>query len=96
VNQSPKLIGYADVDHANDEDDRKSFSGYFFFLDNKSAAISYSSKKQSLVTQSTMESETVALSHAAKEALWLHQLCHDLHVFSDQESPTTPSIFMIN
>ena len=23
-----------------------------------------------------MESETVALSHAAKEALWLRQLCH--------------------
>ena len=43
-----------------------------------------------------MESETVALSHAAKEALWLRQLCHDLHVFGDQESPTTPSIFMIN
>ena len=43
-----------------------------------------------------MESETVALSHAAKEALWLRQLCHDLHVFGDQESSTTPSILMIN
>jgi hypothetical protein len=96
ANQSPKLVGYADADHANDEDDRKSFSGYCFFLDDKSAAISYSSKKQSLVAQSTMESETVALSHAAKEALWLRQLCHDLHVFGDQESPTTPSILMIN
>ena len=96
ANQSPKLVGYADADHANDEDDRKSFSGYCFFLDNKSAAISYSSKKQSLVAQSTMEAETVALSHAAKEALWLRQLCHDLHVFGDQESPTTPSISMIN
>ena len=96
ANQSPKLVGYADADHANDEDDRKSFSGYCFFLDDKSAAISYSSKKQSLVAQSTMEAETVALSHAAKEALWLRQLCHDLHVFGDQESPTTPSISMIN
>ena len=43
-----------------------------------------------------MESETVALSHAAKEALWLRQLCHDLHVFGDPESPVTPSIFTIN
>ena len=43
-----------------------------------------------------MESETVALSHAAKEALWLRQFCHDLNVFGDQESPTTPSILMIN
>ena len=96
ANQSPKLVGYADADHANDEDDRKSFSGYCFFLDDKSAAITYSSKKQSLVAQSTMEAETVALSHAAKEALWLRQLCHDLHVFGDQESPITPSILMIN
>jgi hypothetical protein len=97
ANQSPKLVGYADADHANDEDDRKSFSGYCFFLDDKSAAISYSSKKQSLVAQSTMEAETVALSHAAKEALWLRQLCHDLDVFGlDQESPATPSISMIN
>jgi len=96
ANQSPKLVGYADADHANDEDDRKSFSGYCFFLDDKSAPITYSSKKQSLVAQSTMEAETVALSHAAKEALWLRQLCHDLHVFGDQESPITPSILMIN
>ena len=96
ASQSLNLVGYADADHANDEDDRKSFSGYCFFLDDKSAAITYSSKKQSLVAQSTMESETVALSHAAKEALWLRQLCHDLHVFGDQESPITPSILMIN
>ena len=96
ANQPPKLIGYADADHANDEDDRKSFSGYCFFLDDKSAAISYSSKKQSLVAQSTMEAETIALSHAAKEALWLRRLCHDLHVFGDQKSPITPSISMIN
>ena len=44
ANQSPKLVGYADADHANDEDDRKSFSGYCFFLDDKSAAITYSSR----------------------------------------------------
>src|SRR5208282_1539337 len=39
ANQSPKIVGYADADHANDEDDRKSFSGYCFFLDDKSAPI---------------------------------------------------------
>src|SRR5579859_3725210 len=40
ASQPPKLVGYADADHANDEDDRKSFSGYCFFLSDKSAAIS--------------------------------------------------------
>ena len=49
MNQSLKLIGYTNMNHVNDEDDRKSFSSYCFFLDDKSAAISYSSKKQSLV-----------------------------------------------
>ena len=42
-----------------------------------------------------MESETIALSHAAKEALWLQNLCHDLSVFGDQVRPV-PGIFMIN
>jgi hypothetical protein len=96
ASQSLNLVDYADADHANDEDDRKSFSGYCFFLDGVSASIAHSSKKQSLVAQSSMEAETVALSHAAKEALWLRQFCDDLHVFDDQESPITPSILMIN
>ena len=43
-----------------------------------------------------MEAEIIALSHAAKETLWLRRLCHDLHVFGDQKSPITPSISMIN
>ena len=43
-----------------------------------------------------MKAETIALSHAVKEALWLRQLCHDLHVFGDPESSITPSILMIN
>jgi hypothetical protein len=38
ASQPPKLVGYADADHANDEDDRKSFLGYCFFLSDKSAA----------------------------------------------------------
>jgi len=43
-----------------------------------------------------MKSEIITLTHAVKEALWLHQLCHDLHIFDNPESPTTPSILMIN
>jgi hypothetical protein len=93
--KSPKLVGYADADYANDEDDRKSYSGYCYFLFNNSAPISYSFKKQSLVAQSTMESETIALSHAAKEGLWFRNLCHDLGIFGEQSSPV-PAIFMIN
>ena len=67
TNQSLKLIGYTKANHVNDKDDRKSFSSYYFFLDDKSAAISYSFKKQSLVTQSMIKAEIIALSHAAKK-----------------------------
>ena len=69
MNQSSKFIEYMNVNHVNDEDNHKSFSDYYFFLDDKNTPITYSSKKQSLVAQSTMESETITLSHAAKEAL---------------------------
>jgi hypothetical protein len=90
--QGPQLIGYADADFTNDEDDRKSYSGYCFFISSNSSPVLYSSKKQTLVAQSTMESETIALSLAAKEALWLHSLCHELGVFGDQPSPPVPLI----
>ena len=69
MNQSLKLIDYANMNHVNDKDDRKSFSSYYFFLDDKSVAISYSFKKQSLIAQFTMKTEIIALSHAAKEIL---------------------------
>ena len=82
ANQPLELIGYADADHANDVDDRKSYSGYCFFLSKDSAPITYSSKKQPLVAQSTMEAETIAISVAAKEALWLRKLCEELFIKS--------------
>ena len=89
------MVGYADADYANDADDRKSYSGYCYFLFNDSAPVSYSSKKQSLVAQSTMESETIALSHAAKEGIWLRHLCRNLGIFGEQ-SPPVPTTFIIN
>jgi len=89
----PQLIGYADADWANDEDDRKSYSGYCFFISACSTPFSYSSKKQTLVAQSTNESETIALSMAAKEALWLRSLCRDLDVFGRNGRITTPTLY---
>jgi hypothetical protein len=93
ASESLKLVGYADADHANDVDDRKSFSGYCFYLNQRSPPITYSSKKQSLVAQSTMEAETIALSLAAKEALWLRKLCNELLVFKSQP---TPKLLIVN
>ena len=68
--RKPGLEVYSDADGMSQET-RHAISGYAFLLDG--GAISWSSKKQELVTLSTTEAEYVALTHAAKEALWLRQ-----------------------
>jgi len=57
-----KLIGYTDSDFAGDLNDRKSTSGYVFTL--AGAAVSWKSKKQSLVSLSSTEAEYIACSEA--------------------------------
>ena len=51
------LIGFVDSDYAGDQDDRKSTSGYVFVLG--TGAISWSSRKQKIVTLSTTEAHFV-------------------------------------
>ncbi|XP_033510051.1 secreted RxLR effector protein 161-like [Nicotiana tomentosiformis] len=63
-----RLVGYSDADHGGDLDERKSTSGYIFLLSD--GAISWSSKKKSCVSLSTMEAEYVALASAAQEVVW--------------------------
>src|SRR5882762_6148850 len=53
------------------------FLGMFFMVDG--SAVSWSSKKQELVTLSTAEAEYVAATHTAKEAIWLCQLLSDIY-----------------
>ncbi|XP_050875617.1 secreted RxLR effector protein 161-like [Lathyrus oleraceus] len=55
-----KLVGYSDSDWCGDIDDRKSTSGYVFFMGN--TAFTWLSKKQPIVTLSTCEAEYVAAS----------------------------------
>ena len=62
------LEGFTDVDGATQEH-RHAITGYTFLIDG--GAISWSFKKQEIVTLSTTKSEYVAATHAAKEAIWL-------------------------
>ena len=62
------LEGYTDADGSSQEH-RHAISGYVFMMNG--AAISWSSKKQNLVTKSIAESEYVVATYTAKEALWL-------------------------
>ena len=71
------LFGFTDSDYAGDLDDRKSTSGYVFMLG--SGAVSWSSKKQPIVTLSTTEAEFVAATACACQAIWLKKILEELH-----------------
>ena len=62
------LKGYMDADGSSQEH-RHTISGYTFLING--GTISWSSKKQELVTLSTAKSKYVAATYTAKEALWL-------------------------
>ncbi|KAA0047102.1 Copia protein [Cucumis melo var. makuwa] len=64
-----KLEGYYDNDWAGDTNDRKSTSGYVFFIDN--TAFTWSSKKQPIVTLSICEAEYVAAASYNKSTIAL-------------------------
>ena len=61
--------GLSDANWASDEKDCKSISGYSFFFFN--SLVSWSSRKQRIVSTSSTESEYYALTNAFKEAIWL-------------------------
>jgi hypothetical protein len=65
--------------------DRHAISGYAFIV--HGGAISWSAKHQDIILLSTTESEYIAVTHAAKEALWLRSLIEQL--FGTTLSPTT-------
>ena len=70
------LVGYCDADYAGDAFNRKSTNGYVFVK--TGGAVSWLSRRQDIVAQSTGESEYIAASAAGKQALWLRILESDL------------------
>ncbi|XP_048127806.1 secreted RxLR effector protein 161-like [Rhodamnia argentea] len=81
----PDLFGFTDSDYAGDVDDIKSTFGYVFMLG--SGAVSWSSKKQSIVTLSTTEAEFVAATSCDCQAIWLRKILEELQ-FKQQEATT--------
>jgi hypothetical protein len=79
------LHAYSDADFAGDSEDRKSTGGYVVFLGE--GAVSWSSKKQSMVALSSTESEYIALSEAAREILWVRWFLDSINIAFDK--PTT-------
>ena len=73
--------GFTDSDFQGDPEQRKSTSGYVFNIG--SAPISWRSKLQDEIAESSLEAEYRACADASKEALWLR------HFFEDLEMPLT-------
>lgn len=91
------LIGFVDADWASDKSDRKSYTGFVFKL--SGGSISWKSKKQNTVALSSTEAEYMALSEAAKEAIYLRNLLGELtgkldcvKVFNDNQSALKLSV----
>jgi len=70
------VCAFADADWANDKADRKSITGWVAKVNGD--PISWASKKQRTVAQSTCEAELYAEAAAIQEVLWLRGLLHEL------------------
>lgn len=66
------LVGYSDSDYVGDCKTRRSTTGYAFVFDNR--LITWMSQRQKMVTLSTIETEYVAASAAAREAVWVRSM----------------------
>ena len=71
-----RVVGYADSSYAGDIDDRKSITEYCFFLGG--AITTWCSKQQRTVSTSTSEAEYVAMSHRAREGVWIQRFLNEL------------------
>ncbi|KAL5540215.1 hypothetical protein UlMin_044161 [Ulmus minor] len=80
------LTGYSDADWACTRDNRRSTAGYCVYFG--STLVSWSSKKQHVVSRSSAESEYRALAHVSCEIAWLESLLGELS-FPLPEIPVT-------
>lgn len=88
-NDDISLKGYSDADYAGDAMTRRSTTGYIFVI--SGGAVSWSSKRQRMVSLSTTEAEYVAASEASKELVWLRRLLNDVDCRCDK-----PSVLLVD
>ncbi|GJX85499.1 zinc finger, CCHC-type containing protein [Tanacetum coccineum] len=79
------LEGYIDASWISNTEDNSSTSGWVILL--FGGAISWASKKQTCITDSTMESEFMALADASEEAEWLRNLILEIPLWSKPIAP---------
>ena len=72
---TPWLKVYSNADFAN-RVDAKSISGYACIIDG--TCITWSSKKQGMVSLSMTKAEYIALTHTAKQMMWIWRLLNEI------------------
>lgn len=82
ASSSTDLTAYSDADWGGCPDTRRSTSGYCVYLGE--FLISWSSKRQPIVSRSSAEAEYRGVSNAAAECCWLRNLLQELHVAVDK------------
>ena len=78
ASELPTVAAYADADWGNDKRDRKSVTGWIALLHGD--PVSWASKKQKVVAQSTCEAELYAEAAAINETKWLSGLLDELEL----------------
>jgi hypothetical protein len=79
-----ELIGYSDSNWAGNLNDRRSTTGYAFFI--RSRVVSWSGKNHPIVSLSSTEAEYKSLCEKNCEVVWLRRLLQD--VGKEQKEPT--------
>lgn len=79
------MEGYTDASWNTGSEDHKSTSGWIFTLGG--GAISWASKKQTCIADSTMAAEFIALASGSKEAEWLRNLLLEIPVWPKPMPP---------
>jgi histone deacetylase 1/2 len=91
--RSANFVGFANVDYARDFDSRKSTLGHCFTL--VGGVVSWSSKRQTSTTLSSIEEKYMSFIEPTKEVVWLKKLLGDLGyqqlvatpLYCDNQSP---------
>jgi hypothetical protein len=81
---STMLTAYTDADWAGCPDTRRSTSGFCIFLGD--ALVSWSSKRQPVVSRSSAEAEYRGVANAATECYWLRNLLSELGITVNKAS----------
>ena len=82
--QDKHLTAFVDSDWANDPEDYISVTGFVVYLG--TSPVSWTAKKQKLVTLSSTEAEFIALCDVTREILWIQPLVESFKIKGVKEN----------